>query len=269
LKIDPSKIYLMPLIGGPIAEKREDLRPHLGEAEFLSLEYQTDSDALQPLIPDCFQLAKKPTVTVWFAYYNRVDFMANRGYNEVAVQAAARFDGEKDHVEGEYVLVMFLNDTIPIIRGREQVGWPKMYADIPTAEAQPNGHILCKASLWDQLLIGMDLAPPKKQNAIVRFAASKIANSGHFLYLKYIPSLDGPPDANYPNILPMSGTRIDELWRGNSGEIFFGDPSKADLPKQIVKLLEVLNTLPVRQVTQTLRYRGSVFIRDDLCHRLR
>jgi hypothetical protein len=54
MKIDPSKIYLMPLIGGPIAEKREDHRPHLGEAEWLLLQYQTDSDALQPLIPDCF-----------------------------------------------------------------------------------------------------------------------------------------------------------------------------------------------------------------------
>ncbi len=64
MKIDPSKIYLMPLIGGPIAEKREDHRPHLGEAEWLLLQYQTDSDALQPLIPDCFQLAEKPVVTV-------------------------------------------------------------------------------------------------------------------------------------------------------------------------------------------------------------
>ncbi len=193
--------------------------------------------------------------------------MADRGYNEVAVQVAARFDGEKDHVEGENVLVMFLNDAIPIIRGREQVGWPKMYADIPTAEAQPNGHLLCKASLWDQLLISMDLGPLKKQNAIVRFAASKMINNRPLLFYKYIPSLDGPPDANYPVIFP-SDTTIDELWRGESGEIFFGDPGKADLPKQLVKLLEVLNTLPVRQVTQTLRYRGSAFIRDDLCRRL-
>ncbi len=63
--------------------------------------------------------------------------------------------------------------------------------------------------------------------------------------------------------------KIDELWMGNSGMVFFGDPSKADLPKHLVKLLEVLNTLPVRQVTKTLRYRGSAFIRDDLCRRLR
>lgn len=268
MKIDPSKIYLMPLISGPIAEKKENLRPHLGEVEFLVLEYQTDSDALQPLMPDCFQLADKPTISVWFAYYNQVDFLANRGYNEVAVQVAARFDGEKDHVEGEYVIVMFLNDTIPIIRGREQVGWPKMYADIPAAEAQPNGHLLCKATLWNQLLIIIDLAPMKKQNAIVRFAANKMANRQKLLFYKYIPSLDGPPDANYPNILP-SDIKIDELWMGNSGMVSFGDPSKSDLPKQLVRLLEAMNTLPVRQVTRTMRYRGSMFIRDDLCRRLR
>jgi len=74
MELDPNKIYLMPLIGGAIAEKKADLRPYLGEVEVLVLQYQTDYDALKPLIPDCFQLTKKPTVTVWFAYYNHVDF---------------------------------------------------------------------------------------------------------------------------------------------------------------------------------------------------
>lgn len=268
MELDPNRIYLMPLIGGAIAEKKADLRPHLGEAEVLVLQYQTDSDALKPLIPDCFQLTKKPTVTVWFAYYNRVDFLANRGYNEVTVQVSARFDGEKDHVEGDHVLVMFLNDTIPIIRGREQVGWPKMYADIPAAEAQSSGHLLCKATLWNQLLISLDLDPMKKQNAIVRFTANKIINNQKLLFYKYIPSLDGPPDANYPSMLP-NDVKLNELWMGNSGMVSFGDPNKSDLPKQIVKLLEIMNTLPVRQVTRTMRYQSSMFIRDDLCHRLR
>lgn len=268
MEIDPNKIYLMPLIGGPIAEKREDLRPHLGEAEWFVLQYQTDSNALKALIPKCFQLTDKPVVTVWFGYYNHVDFLANRGYNEVTVRVTARFDGEKDHVEGAHILMMFLNDTIPIIRGREQLGWPKMYADIPPAETEPNGHIICKATLWNQNLISMDLAPLNKQNAIVRFGFSKIINNGKFLIHKYIPSLDGPPDANYPNILP-NDIKIDELWMGNSGAVSYGDPSKVDLPKYVVKLLEVLKTLPVRQIIRTLRYSGSAFIRYDLCRRLR
>jgi acetoacetate decarboxylase len=93
-----------------------------------------------------------------------------------AVQVAARFDGEKDHIEGDYILVMFENDTIPIIGGREQLGVPKLYADISMIKTQSNGHLWCEASLWGELLVSMDLDPLKKQNAIVRFAASKKMN---------------------------------------------------------------------------------------------
>jgi acetoacetate decarboxylase len=268
MKIDPSKIYLMPLIEGPIAEGREDLRYHYGEVEWLALQYQTDPDAIRPLLPDCFRLDEKPTVTIWFGYYDQVDFMAGRGYNEAAVQVAARFDGQQDHIEGDYVIVMLLNDTIPIIGGREHLGIPKVYADIPTFETQSNGHLLCKASLWDQPLIGMDLSPLKKQNAVVCFAASKRINGRPLLCYKYIPSLDGPPDADYPTTT-RSDIKIDELWLGESGEISFGDPGIAAITKPWVKLLEVLNTIPVRQVTQTTRFRGSSVLRSDLCRRLR
>lgn len=259
---------MMPLIQGPVAEEKEDLRYHYGEIESFALQYETDFDAIQRLLPDCFRPAEKPTVTVFFVYNNHVDFMADRGYRMAGVQVAARFDGEKDHVEGDYVLVMFENDTIPIIGGREQSGVPKLYADISTVETQPNGHLRCEASLWGQLLISMDLDPLKKQNAIVRFAASKQINERPWLCYKYIPSLDGPPDAEYPIIFP-SDFKVDEVWLGKSGQILFGDPGKHHFTKWQTKLLEVLNTLPVRRVTRTVHFRGSSILRADLCHRLR
>jgi acetoacetate decarboxylase len=267
LKIDPKKFYLMPLIQGPIAEDTEGLRYHYGKIETLALQYQTDAAAVRPLLPDCYRTSEEPTVTVWFGYNNHVDFMADRGYNIAAVQVAARFDGEKDHVEGDYVLVMFETDAIPITGGREQSGVPKLPADISTVETQPNGHLRLAASLWGQPLISMDLGPLKKQNAIVRFAASKRINGRPWLCYKYIPSFNGPPDADYPLIFP-NDIKVDELWLGKSGQVSFGESGKPHSLKRLAKLLEVLNTLPVRKVTQTVHFRGSSILRADLCRRL-
>jgi len=267
MKIDPSKIYMMPLIMGPIADREKLPSNVYGEVRYLSLQYQTDSDAIQALLPDCYQPAEKPIVTVVFSYCDGVDFMAGGGYWIAAVLVAARFDGDKDHVEGDYVLVMWEDDTFPIITGRELQGIPKFYADISPVKTLPNGHLRCETSLWGHLLLGMDLEPLKKQNAIVRSVAAKRINERPLLGYKYIPSLDGSPDASYPTVL-RSDTKLEELWLGKSGQIFFGNAVEADIGvgKRIV---DALKTLPVYQITQTARFRGSQILRNDLCRRLR
>jgi acetoacetate decarboxylase len=271
VKTDSNKFYMVPLIWGPMVENEEGLRYHFGEIETIAIQYQTDPNAIGPLLPNSYRPADKPTVTVWFGEYNKVDFMGDRGYRVAAVQVAVRFDGTQDHLEGDYVVVMFENNTIPIIGGREQSGVPKIYADIAKVEMQASGLLHCEASLWGQQLITLDLGSLKKQNALVRFAASKMINSRPWLTYKYIPTVIGPHEVEYPMVFP-SDIKIEELWRSRSGELSFGDPSKFrenNFPKWWVRLVEVLNTLPVRSINQCVRFSGSSVLRADLCHRLR
>lgn len=202
-----------------------------------------------------------------FAYNEGVNFMAGRGYRLAAVNVAARFDGEKDHVEGDYVLVMCEDDTIPILTGRDVHGIPKVYADISPLKSLPNGHMRCEASLWGHMLFGVDLEPLKRQNMVVRSVAAKTFNERPLLGYKYISCFDGPPDASYPTILP-SEVKIERFWLGKSGEVFFGDPREEDLGLA-VRIVDALKTLPVSKVAQTFRLRGSSVLRSDLGRRLR
>jgi acetoacetate decarboxylase len=267
MKIDPNKIYLMPLIGGWIGDTGKLGNAKYAEAHFLALQYQTDSDSVRALLPDCYQPDEEPIVTAMFGYYDGADFMAGRGYNIASVSVAARFDGERDHVEGDYVLVIFENETLPILTGRELQGIPKTYADVSPIETLPNGHLRCEASLWKHLLFGIDLEPLKKQNILVRSVASKRINARPLLGYKYSPSVKGPPDASYPTVLP-SETKLEELWLGKTGQIFFGDALESDIAIG-KRMVDALKTLPVLQVTQTARFRGSQVLRNDLFHRLR
>jgi acetoacetate decarboxylase len=236
--------------------------------ESLMLQYETDPDAIAPLLPEPFEPGKSSQVNVLFTNNNGVDFMAGGGYRFAGIGVAAQFDGDIGHLEGGYVLAMPEDHTLPIITGREWLGMPKFFTDISPIRVLEDGHLRCEASLWGHLLFGIEIDPPlKKQNPLVRRAASaRSTNTPSFGY-KYIASLNGPPDADYPTVM-WTDTKIDTLWLGDSGRFYIGNPTREDIG-DYTPLLDVLRTLPVHKVVQTAHSFGSMVLRNDKNGRLR
>ena len=267
MKIDPTKIYQMPQIMGPVYDKDNLPRIPYPAIENIAIQFQSDRETASNLVPDCYQIDQNPIVTVVFGYFRGLDFLAGGGYNIAAVQVSARFDGEQDHVEGDYILIMFENKTMPILGGREYLGVPKLYADIPPFKIMPNGNLRCEASLYGHLLFGIDLPPLKKQNRVVRSVASKRINSRPWLAYKYFPALDGPPDADYPTIT-RNDIKIDNLWMGRIASLYFGIATDKDI-SQVFHLIEALKQLKMNKLEQVLRFQGSAVLRFDQSHRLK
>ena len=267
MKLDPSKYYRMPLIMGPMFDRTEVPSFAYPQVQVLALQYLTSADAIEPLLPQCFRPAEEPLVTILFAEHNGLDFMAGAGYRLAAFQVAARFDGEQDHVKGDYILVMFENQTWPILGGREDLGVPKLFADISPIRRLPDGTLRCEASLWGHFLFGLDVTSLKIQPGLVRRVAARRINARPWLAYKYIPSLDGPPDADYPTIT-QNDNKIERLWLAKSGSLRFGNAELDDVG-HLKPLLDALATLPVLEPVQALHYFGSAVLRYDLSHRLR
>jgi acetoacetate decarboxylase len=268
MHIDRTKINFMPLIRGALWDQKSVPRHVYASVESLMLQYETDPDAIPPLLPEPFRPGKSPMVTVLFNDNNGVDFMAGGGYRLAAISVAAQFDGEMGHLDGDYVLLMPENSTLPILSGREWLGMPKIFADIPSIRILNDGHLRCEASLWGHLLFGIDIAAPlKEQNALIRKAASAQSTKAPAFGYKYIASLDGPPDADYPTIM-WNDVSIEELRLGNQGEFFLGNPSEQDVG-DFKPLVDALRSLPVRRVSQTVHWRGSMVLRNDRNGRLR
>lgn len=265
--IDRDKINTMPLIMGPLYDRKN--RPGIVYASFesLILEYKTDLDAIPPLLPECFKPSPNATVRVVCIQSHGVDYMANHGYRLAAVQVEALFEGEEDKLAGDYVLVMFENKATPIITGREHLGIHKLYADISEHRLSSSGSLRCEVSLWGHLLFGIDVAPLKRQSKLIYGTASKRASQWPSFGYKYIPSLDGQPDADYPTIM-WNDIKIEELWLGNGAEMYFGDPGGEDIAF-FSRVIDALKSLPVLKVAQTTRSRGSMILRYDKCRRLR
>jgi acetoacetate decarboxylase len=261
MKIDRTMINFMPLIRGPLWEQKDIPVHRYARVESLILEYETDPENIPPLLPEPFKPGKTPLVSVLFCDNNGVDFLSGGGYRLAAVSVAAQFDGKDGHQEGDYVLVMPENDTLPIITGREWLGMPKFFADISSIR-EKDGHLRCETSAWGHLLFGIDVAPPlKEQNIVVRKAAGIQSSKRPAFGYKYIAALNGPPDADYPTIM-WNDVQIDQLWLGKSGTLYFGNATENEIG-EYKPIIDALKTLPVRSVIQTVHNYGSMVLRND------
>jgi hypothetical protein len=101
MKIDLKKTHIMPLIMESWGDLRETGAKVCNEVQTVALQYKTAPDAIPPLLPDYYQPAEEPIVTVAFVYNDGGDFMAGRGYRIATMRVRARYDGEQDHAEGD------------------------------------------------------------------------------------------------------------------------------------------------------------------------
>ena len=130
MKLDQTKLYQMPFIMGP--QYNKDPLPGLSypQTENVVIQYQTNYEAARNLVPECYTLDEKPTVTVVFGYHNGLEFLAGNGYSLATFQISAKFKGEENQIKGDYIPIMFENQTLPILGGRDYLGVPKLFADI-------------------------------------------------------------------------------------------------------------------------------------------
>jgi acetoacetate decarboxylase len=267
MKVDDNKIYAMPLIMGPLFDQADRPGNVYSNVENLILQFRTDRDAVLALVPDCYQIGAEPIVTVTIGDYDGVDFMSGGGYRTATFGVSAGFDGDEDHVGGQYILVMFEDKTIPILGGREQLGVPKVFADISAVRLQTDTSFRSHVSLWGHLIFGLEVAPLKKQNAIVRTTANREFNKYPWLCYKYIPHFDGPPDASYPTVV-WNSVKVEELWMGGDGKIVFGDAGEDDI-SYASRIIKALKSMPMLEVTRTVRMRGSAILQNYRCRRLK
>lgn len=264
MKHDPRKVYTMPLLGGMVVDSKGGI-PYR-ERQIIALQYLTTASNIEKLLPDCYLPGDKPVVTASFAYNDGVDFMKGRGYRIGTVSVSARHEGKRGTTEGGFIVVMYEDDTLPIIAGRELLGVPKLYGDISDPRIMPDGKIRCEVSLWGSLLFGIEVEPESKQPEKVVEAMNQEPRGAPMLGYKYIHAMDGEPDCSYPVATP-SDTTYSEVWSGRNGKIFYGDPEEEDVGFHR-SILDAVKSLEVRQVLGVSRIYSSSVLRVDLARRL-
>jgi acetoacetate decarboxylase len=171
----------------------------------IAVNFLTNPEQLEALLPERFALAGEPVVTVQANYMTEIEWLAGRGYNVLGVSFPARFQGEQDHVTGSFLTVLWENLTDPIVTGREELGFSKIYCELPEPTVL-RGHWHVIASWLGFKFLDVKVHSLRQQSAeeIARLAEAETSDG--VLHYKYIPKTGewGTADVAYACLTPAA-----------------------------------------------------------------
>ena len=253
-EFDPNGRYTMPAhFSMPQFEGDPSLWYH--DQLAMSVSFITDRDKLAEYLPKPFEVAEEAIVTVSYARNPRVDWLAGRGYNMITVNAAVVFNGEVDQLEGQFNLVTWENLADPILTGREMLGIPKIFADIPDHEVADDVW-RCSASHFDNKILDMQMANlvtvTTEEIAAFRDAEKDKDNLMGWRYLPKVGALGAA--ISEPTLFPQENL-ITEAWLGE-GSIEWQHLTWQQNPTQF-HIVNALADLPVLEHRPALIFKGS------------
>lgn len=204
--------YRMPTHFGPAPGPRQ--RPDGGRYSCLDTPKQTivhagfqaEARELSRFLPQGFRVREPCRIDFSFVYMSEIEWLAGRGYNTFGISTPASFTGEMDEVQGDFLFVLWENMTDPIITGREELGFSKVYCELPPLRRLPN-QVACMAS-WDNFKFAtLDLSGLTQ---ILPEDLPPSPPSAGLLHYKYMPRTGegGEPDACYATFTPAAGTNL-------------------------------------------------------------
>lgn len=178
---DPQRAYRMPTHFGPNPGPRQRVvggfhpDDHDQRSTAVWATFAADRDQIAALLPEGFAPSADPDLTVEIKNMTNIGWLAGRGYSVVFVTTGVTYAGE----EGRFKLVLWENAADPIITGREELGYPKVYAEIPDLVIE--GDSVRASASWDGFtFLELDVTG-------VHPDASAAAPGGPSYHLKYIP----------------------------------------------------------------------------------
>lgn len=253
-RFEPGKMYRMPTHFGPVMGPRQGPDGRRFECRdnpkstSLAVSFRTDPAQLSALLPACFELGEEPIVTVYSTHMTQIEWLAGRGYAMLGAAFPAVFHGQRDRVTGSFLAVLWENLCDPIITGREELGFSKIYCEISEPRITSTEAQVCAGWLGFNFL---DIEVTALHEPSGEAGAGAGPGSDGTLHYKYIPKTGewGTEDVAYPVLMPAAGDnkRVVEHLTGD-GRLTWHRARWEDLPT----FYNVVNGLADLQVVEHL-----------------
>jgi hypothetical protein len=209
----------------------------------VAVSFLTQAEALQALLPPGCQLDGEPVVTVEHTELRELEWLAGRGYSMLGVKFPVVFQGKNDHVRGPFLSVLWENRPEPIISGREELGFAKLYCELPTPRVIRDDKIWVAA--WDNhifatlTLTGLKDASP---------SAPAVPIDG-MLHYRYLPRLGEPGHAEVEQmVMSPAGAKMQILsYQEGTPSIDFVRSTWEQLPT-MYNIVNTLADLPILEM---------------------
>jgi len=210
------------------------------------LTFRTNPEAIREILPQGYELTGEPLITFSFAYIKELEWLAGRGYNIMFVFIPGiTFRGKQASATGTFLPVLWENLTEPILTGREELGYSKIFCDLPEIRWLGDS-ALCSAS-WDGFSFAeMRLTDLVELSEAEMETASKAAPAGDgILHYKYIPKTGewGTGDIGQTVLTPNgnSNARITRMWKGRHGTMKINRATWEQMPTQYMIVNGIAN----------------------------
>ena len=217
--------------------------------------FDADREQIAALLPEGFEPSAHPDLTVEIKNMTNIGWLAGRGYSVVFVTTGVTYAGE----EGRFKLVLWENAADPIITGREELGYPKVFAEIP--DLVIDGDSVHASASWDGFtFLELDVTG-------VHPDAAAAAPAGPSYHLKYIPRAGTVGETDLSQVIvtpPGQGPLTVASRDGGAGSIRFTAATWEQLPT----LVNIANGLAGLRLGSCrgaglLRTEGTTDLRDQ------
>ena len=272
-KFLPSTYYRMPTHFGPSLGPRQGLNDRRYSCfdsctTAIQASFKADKVQLERLLPNGFSLREPCEITFDFNFNTNIEWLAGRGYNTFGVSVPATFTGTTDIVHGDFLLVLWENMADPIITGREDLGFSKIYCEIPEPEFLGND-VTCRAS-WD----GFEFISLKLSD-LTEIIGKNLPDttegedsSEGLLHYKYIPKTGcpGKADVQYATLTPADWPNVEvDIIKQTSKAALTVNPGTWEQLPTLVHIVNIFSDLTLGDCTKAslTKTRGAKDLSDQ------
>jgi hypothetical protein len=210
---DPNEMYRMPTSFGPSTGPR---RGHAGrrfnginspKSVTLKVSFLSNATQLEKLLPPGFTLHGEPIVTISETNMTEIEWLAGRGYSVLGATIPAKYTGEKETAVGPFLTVLWENLADPIITGREELGFAKIYCELP--DIRVVGDTAGSQASWlGYTFLDMEVNNLKPRPEPAEDTPAPTAQIDGQMHYKYMPRTGewGTADSQYAVITPAAGS---------------------------------------------------------------
>ena len=228
------------------------------------ISFTTTRNAVRDLLPRHFLPAEEPLVSFTHQALDGIDYMQGRGYNLLNVAVTAVFNGTSGPMVRPFPVVIWENNTMPIIAGRELAGNPKIFGEV-SGLAEEGTSVSFDVKEYGSNLVSarVDNLQSLKEDRLERVNRAAIDSS--LFGWKFVPGCAGV-DADYPTLIHGSST-FERGWTGDA-ILDISSPTVTEAPFS-ARIVEVLRDLPRLQLRPAFFGTGSAKLFRDRTERLR
>jgi hypothetical protein len=223
--------------------------------------FEADGDALAKMLPAGFVLWGTPRLAVEFAALREIDWLGGRGYNMLMMRIPVAFTHCGKVHTGWFQPVCWEDMAEPILSGREELGWSKVYGDLPVLSESDEQ--LLVAGEWDGFrFFDFELSGSSP-------ASSAPLGTAPCFHHKVVPATQawGACDADYITMTPTGGSSMTLLSHtvATHARVAFHRPSWQDMPTQH-HIVEPFAALALGKLLQAGRFeaRGGKDFSDQV-----